>query len=134
MLKPSTIIARVSDPVQPPSGGCVLKHDLRETSNRFSNPAAFGRLCVETGLIPVMPRVYLPAAFGRLCVETALSKPNLWEKKPAAFGRLCVETDCQLNRLKRLICQPPSGGCVLKPLRNYLPADSIASRLRAAVC
>ena len=33
---------------QPPSGGCVLKH-LAEWSKKVSKqPAAFGRLCVET--------------------------------------------------------------------------------------
>ena len=34
-------------------------------------------------------------------------------EKPAAFGRLCVETARQALWLF-LVCQPPSGGCVLK--------------------
>ena len=34
--------------VQPPSGGCVLKHDEYEGSIELELPAAFGRLCVET--------------------------------------------------------------------------------------
>ena len=33
-----------------------------------------------------------PAAFGRLCVETFSNKHFLTLPLPAAFGRLCVET------------------------------------------
>ena len=33
-------------------------------------PAAFGRLCVETGEYPDFVPTDGPAAFGRLCVET----------------------------------------------------------------
>ena len=33
---------------QPPSGGCVLKHDAREQLKADAISAAFGRLCVET--------------------------------------------------------------------------------------
>ena len=33
-------------------------------------PAAFGRLCVETGFPAIGERIAQPAAFGRLCVET----------------------------------------------------------------
>ena len=84
------------------------------------NPAAFGRLCVET----LPEQIYLlllfqppsggcvlkhrhsgvdiilitPAAFGRLCVETGVV--NLLERMglPAAFGRLCVETKRSLKK------------------------------------
>ena len=34
---------------QPPSGGCVLKHPLNRNADTTDNPAAFRRLCVETG-------------------------------------------------------------------------------------
>ena len=34
-------------------------------------------------------------------------------QRPAAFGRLCVETNL-LTAVVRMLCQPPSGGCVLK--------------------
>ena len=79
-------------------------------------PAAFGRLCVETGRI-IEPAIvdhiqppsggcvlkpagaiqifYIagPAAFGRLCVETCFIFITLIHLiAPAAFGRLCVET------------------------------------------
>ena len=33
---------------QPPSGGCVLKLKLGDKLGAFVDPAAFGRLCVET--------------------------------------------------------------------------------------
>ena len=35
---------------QPPSGGCVLKREYQPTPKVRPNPAAFGRLCVETGI------------------------------------------------------------------------------------
>ena len=55
-----------------------------------------------------------PAAFGRLCVETDDIVEKLLNPKPAAFGRLCVETYC-LKKPSDNTNQPPSGGCVLKP-------------------
>ena len=36
---------------QPPSGGCVLKRSLRACLLIVTSPAAFRRLCVETGEI-----------------------------------------------------------------------------------
>ena len=55
-------------------------------------PAAFGRLCVET--VVELPNALPcePAAFGRLCVETIDANPTPFVEGPAAFGRLCVET------------------------------------------
>ena len=54
---------------QPPSGGCVLKHDyLSEWASIAS--AAFRRLCVETEFTPNVILGIRPAAFRRLCVET----------------------------------------------------------------
>ena len=37
---------------------------------------------------------------------------------PAAFGRLCVETNIARALLTLLQAQPPSGGCVLKPMET----------------
>ena len=77
--------------------------------------------------------------------------------KPAAFRRLCVETLDTRSLVSTLVCQPPSGGCVLKPweMSVYAQAESpaafrrlcvetanpvpmcgrsFASRLQAAVC
>mgnify|MGYP001681091933 CR=1 FL=1 len=48
----------------------MLKQKLDRIHDYASLPAAFGRLCVETGVIRAGGRVENPAAFGRLCVET----------------------------------------------------------------
>ena len=61
--------------------------------NQLTQPAAFGRLCVETGLLAAVVIGALPAAFGRLCVET---------RRHGVIGDVRQ-------------AQPPSGGCVLKP-------------------
>ena len=34
---------------------------------------------------------------------------------PAAFRRLCVETSSAITSALLMPCQPPLGGCVLKP-------------------
>ena len=78
--------------IQPPSGGCVLKPEACGQGRVWQAPAAFGRLCVETGVAYVINVCDPPAAFGRLCVETRLHLIN---------GRGACH-------------QPPSGGCVLK--------------------
>ena len=86
--------------IQPPSGGCVLKLNEHAYSPRITRPAAFRRLCVETGN----------------------KKISMGDKDPAAFRRLCVETTI-IGWLGRLGIQPPSGGCVLKLFRaTALPA------------
>ena len=55
---------------QPPSGGCVLKQGVIDTGRAAEDPAAFGRLCVETFRRALWLKNSWPAAFGRLCVET----------------------------------------------------------------
>ena len=78
---------------QPPSGGCVLKRlTYRQLIDR-ADPAAFGRLCVETPNRRRLPATEKPAAFGRLCVETKYISKHINSRLPAAFGRLCVETN-----------------------------------------
>ena len=77
---------------QPPSGGCVLKRSLTVDMSGLCQPAAFGRLCVETVM--------------RRCEFKGVT--------PAAFGRLCVETRVAAG-VRYAFTQPPSGGCVLKP-------------------
>ena len=79
--------------LQPPSGGCVLKRHYRLKRLLAIYPAAFGRLCVETFIFIFIRWIIIPAAFGRLCVETRF-----------------------LQVSSRLLRQPPSGGCVLKPV------------------
>ena len=102
--------------LQPPSGGCVLKPRRQHRRHRPIQPAAFGRLCVETVNGIVDNSYTYPAAFGRLCVETptgrhsasipqtqppsggCVLKQRAHQRRqsavgrPAAFGRLCVET------------------------------------------
>ena len=77
---------------QPPSGGCVLKHD---------NGAIIGYKKVA-------------AAFGRLCVETAFTTGHFagftWQ--PPSGG--CVLKHHTIYKADRNSLQPPSGGCVLK--------------------
>ena len=133
----------------------MLKQTDAEKSRRTIDPAAFGRLCVETemraGFVGIAPAAFgrlcvetymtgflhdtlEPAAFGRLCVETAELTEFNGEKVPAAFGRLCVETPNQTRR-SSAYPQPPSGGCVLKPQPGLGKGCSFfTSRLRAAVC
>ena len=60
---------------QPPSGGCVLKQQMRKDLKNETCPAAFGRLCVET-----------------LGKSSRLSKPS----QPPSGG-------CVLKHLKRCV-------------------------------
>ena len=78
--------------VQPPSGGCVLKHDYILLPEVFAEPAAFGRLCVETKFP---------------------SRPRLQAVQPPSGG--CVLKPRRGISPDTLRAQPPSGGCVLKP-------------------
>ena len=70
-MKPPSRAAAVGLLGQPPSGGCVLKLDGLHQNAVIAPPAAFGRLCVETGCLTRWKLLAKPAAFGRLCVETA---------------------------------------------------------------
>ena len=75
-----------------------------------------------------------PAAFGRLCVETLQSAENLSKGLPAAFGRLCVET--MSNHICRQAAVPAAFGrlCVETVAAPNFPPTNPTSRLRAAVC
>ena len=48
VLKQQAIINLIETIIQPPSGGCVLKPSGWQRSLLGRQPAAFGRLCVET--------------------------------------------------------------------------------------
>ena len=48
VLKPDTSTAMTTAAIQPPSGGCVLKQYCEAYDAVVPEPAAFGRLCVET--------------------------------------------------------------------------------------
>ena len=47
-----------------------MKLNLNLKEGISEQPAAFGRLCVETKSVAIGRAAYEPAAFGRLCVET----------------------------------------------------------------
>ena len=83
--------------MQPPSGGCVLKHNRYFAVKGGKGAAAFGRLCVETRKLVLVLVACEAAAFGRLCVETFNTLLCFDTVSAAAFGRLCVETT-QLER------------------------------------
>ena len=78
--------------MQPPSGGCVLKHPQDKLQAHLDKAATFGWLCVETRKNFHISTRKSAATFGWLCVETFV----LGEYKPclraATFGWLCVET------------------------------------------
>ena len=103
----------IHDSLQPPSGGCVLKHLSLFEVCAPNAAAAFGRLCVETWAHINRTTPKRAAAFGRLCVETKEVANITNQNIAAAFGRLCVET-IMIDGLITLDWQPPSGGCVLK--------------------
>ena len=145
--------ARLLREAQPPSGGCVLKL-LLVVVLRPVLAAAFGRLCVETGIDIILITQMPAAAFGRLCVETYKSSnaekscfqpPSggcvlkhviysmTFRNFSAAFGRLCVETFVFQSSVL-WSKQPPSGGCVLKQKFKRTIRRPYTSRLRAAVC
>ena len=90
-----------------------MKPQADDAFNFHAQPAAFGRLCVETAppSVPALPPV--PAAFGRLCVETLqyLRMQNGWQQVPTLRKpALCVS---------HFMC----GGCTY-PCGFRLPSDA----------
>ena len=77
-------------------------------------PAAFGRLCVETGgqNVPDSEVENQPPSGGCVLKQHEEYRAIFPKVEPAAFGRLCVETE----------------------QRRRLRYKKFASRLRAAVC
>ena len=71
MLKPSRCIQNLLSSLQPPSGGCVLKHPLVQIFHHpLVQPPSGG--CVLKRIDEKFNLGYADAAaFGRLCVETA---------------------------------------------------------------
>ena len=82
---------------QPPSGGCVLKpaQDWRTTTTTI--PAAFRRLCVETG-------------------QYSIGTP--WKYSQPPSGGCVLKRHFHITANRR-ISQPPSGGCVLKRFSGF---------------
>ena len=144
-------------PAQPPSGGCVLKPSDQALQRRGYDPAAFRRLCVETGdWLRKIPAEHSQPPSGGCVLKHAETGGNSVHTFPAAFRRLCVETPNTPNESNSQN-QPPSGGCVLKQQaaafvtvaalpaafrrlcvetfwKNMEKPIETASRLQAAVC
>ena len=70
----------------------MLKRIVHACLCRIIEPAAFRRLCVETGIDLFGGQDSHPAAFRRLCVETTYLITYSLSYPSAAFRRLCVET------------------------------------------
>ena len=67
-----------------------MKHNKGLAFDMTPNPAAFRRLCVETGKVIAERWLGMPAAFRRLCVETML---KIW--------RICW---MNTSRLQAAVC------------------------------
>ena len=78
---------------QPPSGGCVLKHQS----------------------VCYFPSLYQAATFGWLCVETLIVHWSNTAKIAATFGWLCVETTTNKEIASNTARQLPLGSYLLKP-------------------
>ena len=100
--------------VQPPSGGCVLKHFGNRGNLQQTTQPPSGGCVLKLIELKLTERTTVPAAFRRLCVETSLIAPAAaCCSQPPSGG--CV---LKLNGLPAATTQadqPPSGGCVLKP-------------------
>ena len=72
MLKPKTFMQYKTRRYQPPSGGCVLKpHEKQQELESNHQPPSGG--CVLKQVIGQVIQISKdPAAFGRLCVETSM--------------------------------------------------------------
>ncbi len=110
-------------------------------------PAAFRRLCVETGvtgpmvtIVPAQPPLggcvlklspchkfahnKMPAAFRRLCVETRITLVVGGQESQPPLGG-CVLKQTVTVKLRNMNAQPPLGGCVLKRSIRYPSATDV---------
>ena len=108
---------------QPPLGGCVLKRQHRQNISDRLGPAAFRRLCVETGAPSRNCCSQPPAAFRRLCVETLVRRSASCSSIQPPLGG-CVLKHYMAILLLGLVGQPPLGGCVLKPIPGTIPNNN----------
>ena len=100
--------------LQPPSGGCVLKHlhSIYAVSQENQPPSGGCVLKLKNWARSLLPLKSQPPSGG--CVLKRRDDcPRLRINRPAAFGRLRVETAIVSSRIGAA-SQPPSGGCVLK--------------------
>ena len=101
---------------------------------KYKDPAAFGRLCVETiktaDIVAVLRNQ--PPSGGCVLKLNASKAALIRAIQPPSGG--CVLKQSQMPRNLRNPPQPPSGGCVLKQGVIDTGRAAEASRLRAAVC
>ena len=118
---------------QPPSGGCVLKQQAIEGGFTDAQPAAFGRLCVETffALSAFFGSAQPPSGGCVLKLRPGRHVPPFGRQPPSGG---CVLKLPSLSTSNAACTQPPSGGCVLKHVGVLAGQAGIPSRLRAAVC
>ena len=98
--------------IQPPSGGCVLKHHQALWHEEIRRPAAFRRLCVETSLLTCFCCSSCQPPSGGCVLKHYRAWHERQSKQPAAFRRLCVETSnspqrsgfVQTSRLQAAVC------------------------------
>ena len=108
------MIKRLIESVQPPSGGCVLKHS-NPKNNAFAphQPPSGGCVLKPDSSIAIMTAAIQPPSGGCVLKQKGCNRHRPLSF-PAAFRRLCVETDRLISRNCLRLFQPPSGGCVLK--------------------
>ena len=70
MLKQAAVPDSVKTAIQPPSGGCVLKQDGSLKQVVFDGQPPSGGCVLKPADKRHLPCAENPAAFGRLCVET----------------------------------------------------------------
>ena len=99
---------------QPPSGGCVLKHQQKQfyLYNHQNQPPSGGCVLKPIVVVDVVVGCAQPPSGGCVLKHEQMP-PNPVQQSPAAFRRLCVETAWLCSR-HLFPTQPPSGGCVLK--------------------
>ena len=114
-VETKSLLASITASIQPPSGGCVLKRPPVIIGLADGNQPPSGGCVLKPPRCRQIRLPRRPAAFRRLCVETRSLRLHGYTDLPAAFRRLCVETPKQRSPIGGL-SQPPSGGCVLKPL------------------
>ena len=83
VLKQNTVESRKNSEDQPPSGGCVLKHIdfYRRPAARYQPPS--GGCVLKQKRDVESTKDNEPAAFGRLCVETRMESKIRLEAKPS---------------------------------------------------
>ena len=122
------IFAFVNQRWQPPSGGCVLKHFYGRGDAQWSEAATFGWLCVETISKPSFatswPSSHLRVA---VCWNTAIGEYVSLRVGSHLRVAVCWNTG-KNSGAKNKNRQPPSGGCVLKPVNcDFGIAPTIAA-------